>query len=145
MIVYKNNKVMVLEMLKNKKRRNGIAFNHGTAKGATTTAADGKFNRAGSFDGNDYVEVPTSGSLDITGAITVEAWVKPDNVSIRIHPIVNKYFSTEQGAGNNAYSFRLNLENCALLYMTKTATTVDLTLHQQIFGRQLAPCGWRMG
>jgi len=29
-----------------------------------------------SFDGNDYVEVPDSSSLDITGSITVEGWIK---------------------------------------------------------------------
>jgi len=34
------------------------------------------------FDGDsDYVEVPDSASLDITGAITVEAWIKPYTVS----------------------------------------------------------------
>ncbi len=33
------------------------------------------------FDGDsDYVEVPDSASLDITGAITVEAWIKPYTV-----------------------------------------------------------------
>jgi len=37
----------------------------------------GNFGNALSFDGNDdYVEVPSSTSLDITDAITMEAWVK---------------------------------------------------------------------
>ena len=38
--------------------------------------ADGKVGRAFSFDGvNDYVQVPHSPALDITGAITMDAWI----------------------------------------------------------------------
>ena len=37
--------------------------------------------KALSFDGvDDYVEVPDSNSLDITDAITIEAWVKPNDI-----------------------------------------------------------------
>jgi hypothetical protein len=50
--------------------------NNGTIYGAKWTT--GKFGSALSFDGvDDYVEVPGSVSLDITGPITVEAWVYP--------------------------------------------------------------------
>jgi len=38
---------------------------------------DGVYGKALEFDGNDYVEVPDSASLDITDEITIEAWVKP--------------------------------------------------------------------
>ena len=38
----------------------------------------GQVGGALSFDGlDDYVEVPTSANLDITDAITLEAWVNP--------------------------------------------------------------------
>ena len=56
--------------------RDETGVNHGTAYGGTTTTSDAKYGRAGLFDGNnDYVRVPDSDSLDITDAITVEAWV----------------------------------------------------------------------
>jgi hypothetical protein len=46
--------------------------------GDCPTWTDGKFGGALGLDGvNDYVEVKHSPSLGITGAITVEAWVKP--------------------------------------------------------------------
>jgi len=41
----------------------------------------GKVGGALSFDGlNDYVEVPDSANLDITDAITLEAWINPQTV-----------------------------------------------------------------
>jgi len=49
--------------------------NDGVIHGATWV--EGKYGNALSFDGtDDYVEVPYSSSLDITGAITAEVWVK---------------------------------------------------------------------
>jgi len=50
--------------------------NQGTINGATW--ADGKYNPALNFDGNnDYVEVSHSSSLNISGSqITLEAWIK---------------------------------------------------------------------
>jgi len=54
--------------------------NFGTIHGASWVD-NGKFDKALCFDGvNDYVEVPHSASLDITVAITVEAWIKADFV-----------------------------------------------------------------
>ena len=52
--------------------------NDGTAQGGASTT-DGKFNRAGSFDGtDDYVDCGNDGSLDITNAVTIEGWVYSD-------------------------------------------------------------------
>jgi len=54
--------------------------NNGTIYGATWV--DGKFGKALSFDGeNDYVEVSDDESLDITDAITIEAWVKAESAN----------------------------------------------------------------
>jgi hypothetical protein len=51
-----------------------VDANHGTIYGATWTT--GQVDDALSFDGvNDYVEVPDSDSLDITGSIALEAWI----------------------------------------------------------------------
>ena len=52
--------------------------NNGTVNGATlTTDRNGNANSAYSFDGvNDYIQVPHSSSISLTGDITMSAWVK---------------------------------------------------------------------
>ena len=51
--------------------------NAGTILGATRTVA-GRYGGALSFDGvNDWVTVADSASLDLTSAMTLEAWVRP--------------------------------------------------------------------
>jgi hypothetical protein len=58
--------------------------NDGTIYGATWTT--GKVGNALSFDGvDDYIEVPHSSSLDITGSITLEAWVRPAPKQAQAH------------------------------------------------------------
>ena len=57
--------------------------NHGTPYSSTTIAnlhtPSGQINGGVSLDGaNDRVQVADSASLDITGALTIEAWVRPD-------------------------------------------------------------------
>ena len=55
--------------------------NGGTVSGASWSAA-GRFGGALSFDGvNDWVTVPDDPSLDMSGALTVEAWVRPTALS----------------------------------------------------------------
>jgi hypothetical protein len=50
--------------------------NNGTVREATVAA--GRFGNARSFDGvNDWVEVADSASLDLSTAMTLEAWVNP--------------------------------------------------------------------
>lgn len=52
--------------------------NHGVRAGNATTTSDGKFLRAGLFDGsNDYVQVAHDSSLQPSTAITVMAWIFP--------------------------------------------------------------------
>ncbi|ODS41261.1 hypothetical protein BEH94_04350 [Candidatus Altiarchaeales archaeon WOR_SM1_SCG] len=54
--------------------------NDGTLMNGVTATASGKVGQAFSFDGvNDIIAVSDSPSLQITGDITIEAWVKPDN------------------------------------------------------------------
>jgi prepilin-type N-terminal cleavage/methylation domain-containing protein len=72
------------------------------------TEAPGRFpaKTALSFDGGDFVEVPHSASLNITAAITIEAWVKPAGVSGSNAELVGKtadfrgYSLFLGGAGN---------------------------------------------
>jgi len=61
--------------------------NHGTVNGASFV--DGKFSSGLSFNGNDWVEVNDSDSLDGFNEITIEAWVKP--ILGARGSIVNKY------------------------------------------------------
>ncbi|MFQ6119136.1 MAG: LamG-like jellyroll fold domain-containing protein [Methanosarcinales archaeon] len=66
--------------------------NDGVIHGATWVY--GKFGKALRFDGvDDYVEVPDSPGLDITDAITIEAWVKPLTLTSNTYPMwkVNTY------------------------------------------------------
>ncbi len=53
------------------------AGNTGSLSGATWNAA-GRYGSALSFDGvNDWVTTPDASSLDLTNAMTLEAWVRP--------------------------------------------------------------------
>ena len=50
--------------------------NHGTVNGATLSIdRHGEDQKAYSFDGNDYILVPQSPSLDITEELTLSAWI----------------------------------------------------------------------
>ncbi|MCB2181050.1 MAG: hypothetical protein KQH63_03365 [Desulfobulbaceae bacterium] len=53
-----------------------IGSNDGTVINATWTSS-GMFDNALSFDGDDYMEVPDSESLDITEELTIELWFQP--------------------------------------------------------------------
>jgi hypothetical protein len=64
--------------------------NNGTYTGATRTP-DGAFGNAASFDGvNDWITVPAAPSLDLTTAMTLEAWVAPATDTWPPRPIVGK-------------------------------------------------------
>jgi glucose/arabinose dehydrogenase/PKD repeat protein len=55
--------------------------NTGTISGATRSTA-GRYGGALSFDGvNDMVTVPDANSLDLRTSMTLEAWVRPNNVN----------------------------------------------------------------
>src|SRR5262249_36908034 len=67
--------------------------NHGTLMNGATFAA-GEVGQAFSLNGTDaFVQVPDSANLDITGAITLDAWIKPTTVS-GMEEIISKYDST---------------------------------------------------
>lgn len=56
------------------------ALNNGTLQNGTTFAA-GRVGRAFSFDGvDDFVDVPDSASLDVSTAMTIDAWVFPTQI-----------------------------------------------------------------
>ncbi len=75
--------------------------NNGTLQNLTHTV-QGRFGRALEFDStSDYVTVPDSNSLDSSGEITIEAWVRPD-VGGTNQRIVNKEGSVT-GCSTTAY------------------------------------------
>jgi glucose/arabinose dehydrogenase/PKD repeat protein len=73
--------------------------NGGTISGAVRTAA-GRHGAALSFDGvNDWVTVADSASLDLTGGMTVSAWVKSDSAAKAWQTVVMK-----EAAGSLSYA-----------------------------------------
>jgi len=71
----------------------GVGDSDGTITGATREP-NGLLGRAMSFDGSgDYITVPSNASLNITGDITIAAWVKPTNFSSSIRYIAIKPYA----------------------------------------------------
>jgi hypothetical protein len=58
-------------------------------------------NRAAGFDGGDWAEVPDKASLDLTTAVTLEAWIKPQVV-----PAIGGWASVV--SKSEAYSLQFN-------------------------------------
>ncbi len=82
--------------------------NDGTIHGASWVSGSPDGSTALSFDGvNDYVEVPDSSSLDITDAITIEAWIKRDVGGTGYGRIVSK----ENDAQSNDIGYFLQLSS----------------------------------
>ncbi len=84
--------------------------NHGTAYNGATTTTNGKFNGAGNFNGvSGYVKVLDSNSLDITGPMTITAWIYPRSTgSANQGGIVSK----SGGAFSGGYKFSIDEGNC---------------------------------
>ena len=77
-------------------------YRNGVALGAASLLASDTTNRAADFDGvNDSVSVPSSAALSPTGAVTVEAWVRPT-----AKPTAGGFASVASKA--DAYSIQFN-------------------------------------
>ena len=87
-------------------------YNNGTNYGSTHTS--GYIDGGNSFDGtNDYIDCGSKSSLDITNAVTIEAWVKRTGVGFGTYPGI---VSRAQSTGFNRYQLR---------YKTTTKTGVQ--------------------
>lgn len=103
--------------------------NKGTCSGTgcPVLGGDGKFVTAASFDGvDDQISIPSSPSLNVTQAVTVEAWIYPT-----VMP--NK----DQGAaivskGNNGNDARYELLTVSSLPVGANAATWRLSNHSTI-------------
>jgi chitodextrinase len=95
--------------------------NSGTINGAVWTSS-GKFGGALSFNGSARVVVPDSPTLHLTTAVTLEAWVKPSNVSSAWRDIVYKgndnYYleGTSQNGGRPAAGIAVTGSSSQSLY-----------------------------
>ena len=95
--------------------------NHGTVNG--TTYVDGKFGKALSFNGvNNYVSVPESTSLDLSGEITVEAWIK-----VAVHKNFNAIvIKGEDGAENyELLLYETGRVHCPIKFMDGSRTSLN--------------------
>ncbi len=105
--------------------------NHGTAYNGVTTSNNGKFNGAGNFNGvSGYVKVLDSDSLDITGPMTITAWIYPRTAGGSTQGgIVSK----STGAASGGYKFAIDEGNCsprALAFNWSCSNQDALTYHQ---------------
>ncbi len=106
--------------------RDSVSGNNGALQG-NVSFAPGKSGQAFSLDGTNYISVPDAPNLDITTAVTIDAWVNPSTLAFD-SPTNNGYaailakgdsqlrnyglFLTSNGgvhlsyvSGGNAYSF----------------------------------------
>ena len=96
--------------------------NHGSILGPTWT--EGKCGSGLAFDGiNDYVKVADNTSLDITAAITLEAWICPTDVDKGEMCIIDKYEVSGYSLGLN-YDNNVNREVCFLLNLGGNKVTL---------------------
>jgi concanavalin A-like lectin/glucanase superfamily protein/Big-like domain-containing protein len=99
-------------------------LNPGTISGATRSAS-GRFGSALSFDGvNDRVNVNDSASLDLSTAMTLEAWVRPDATNWRTTIM-------KERPGGIAYA----------LYESTDSNRPSVEIHTELRGTSAVPTG----
>jgi len=81
-----------------------LSGNDASIHGATWTS--GVIGTALSFDGNDHALAPDSSSLDITGAITVSAWILPFDVDIASQ---QEIVAKSNGGGHPGTAYELDI------------------------------------
>jgi hypothetical protein len=78
--------------------------NNGFVYGATpTTDRFGNSNSAYSFDGNDYIEIPSSTSLNPVNQLSIAIWIKATNLPNTYTPILHKGGPYQSGFTNREY------------------------------------------
>lgn len=117
--------------------------NDGSISGATFDA-NGKFDYTYDFDGNnDRIVVDDDSTLDITGPITISAWVYPEDTTAENDRVISKAWASEQSpwdvysihriGGSQRYDFCVGCSdgtyNCS-----STASTANLNEWTNIVG-----------
>ena len=111
--------------------------NHGTLINGAGFAP-GMVGKAFSFDGvDDFVEMPEEGSFDFNNDFTIDAWVKPNDLSSPIpSPIVSKYSFAGQNWANSAWE--LSITNDGKVQFGVTCGTTDFF---QVTTNSVVPIG----
>jgi RHS repeat-associated protein len=88
------------------------------------TASPGSGDQSLNLNGTAYVQVPNSSSLNISGAITVEAWIKVNAITGAFQDIISRESWNQAGTGGG---FELSVTNSGKLrldtYQSPTAYT----------------------
>lgn len=93
-------------------------YNHGTVYGENWVESQSGFGKALKFDGvNNYVEVPDSASLDITGEITIECWVKREQAVYQT--LISKWSAVDN---QRSYLVALTADNNVRFWITSGGT-----------------------
>lgn len=107
--------------------------NHGKscpASTGATTLATGKYGSGGNFDGtDDYVNGGTAASLNITGDITVSAWVKSTKNNAWQGILKKQTTGSYNGYGivkGISNEYRFNIDN---IYVSSNSTYTDTNWH----------------
>jgi len=132
-------------------------FNNGTLKDDSAKRNDGTARGALRFspevpglveekslwlDNGAYIEIPNSASVNQTGPLTLEAWIKP-TVLFMQQGIVERYASDLNGVSNGGYALRLTDQGKLLFGTTSTGhdgafvvggTTVQLNMWHHVAG-----------
>ncbi len=105
--------------------------NNGTLSNVTlTTDHKGKANSAGLFNGtSSYIDCGNNESLNITGAITMSAWIKIDSYTDNNPNIIAKELSYFLGIGTTGNYIRSGIRTSEGSYEIKTATNNSIPLN----------------
>jgi len=71
-----------------------IGGNDGKMVNGSAIFETGKVGEALRFNGSDYVSIPSSNSLNISGSVTLSAWIKANNLVAAAGIIAKQYSST---------------------------------------------------
>lgn len=80
----------------------------GTGSSAPSWSNDGKFGKALSFDGNDYVDFGDNDELKLTFPFTISAWVNINELPADEYTIISKWYSF---TNDREYAFQIVGDN----------------------------------
>ncbi|MGA1847951.1 MAG: LamG-like jellyroll fold domain-containing protein [Thermoplasmatota archaeon] len=89
--------------------RDSSGSNHGTLRGSGAPVSDGKIGKAASFSGSGFVDVGSNADVDITGNLSISAWIKTSSSATYL-AILDKHHHVSdlpQGKNERGYSFYL--------------------------------------
>ena len=88
----------------------------------------GKYGSGLSFDGaNDYLTVPNSPSLNISGnALTLSTWINPNTASTGDHVLMGKHWNTTMTSPYYQYGLELQNNGTRPVFQIGTATGVQV-------------------